>query len=351
MQRRRALGSILILTLFFFNAINFMALALAYHVALGSRSVRERILVAQLENQAQSLLSIAIARLAQNRNEYDSLNEPWSDAEPIEGRGWLPEWDAGEKGEETSVFARYRIIDEESKINVMYASDRQLERLGLSRTQTASLLDWMDEDSFSRADGAEEEYYLRTPDPHACKDAPLETLEELLMIRGFSLDDYRGEDANHNRVLDANEDDGPSELPRDNADGILRLGWIALLRCVGDSRINLNTAPPEVLRALPIREEAVRQILTFRGSDGRSPGATKEERVFRAEKDIESLDVLTDQEISVLKAVARYRSQHFRVFTDVVHRPTGLSRHLEVLVRADEDGSTWILQWRTRTQV
>jgi general secretion pathway protein K len=45
--------------------------------------------------------------------------------------------------------------------------------------------DWLDEDDGIRVDGAENEYYLSLPTPYLPRQGPFETVEELLLIRGF----------------------------------------------------------------------------------------------------------------------------------------------------------------------
>ena len=57
---------------------------------------------------------------------------------------------------------------------------------------TAALIDWIDPDSTDYIDpqtgarGVEESYYQSLPNPIHCKNAPLDSLEELASIRGFT---------------------------------------------------------------------------------------------------------------------------------------------------------------------
>ncbi len=112
-----------------------------------------------------------------------------------------------------------------------------------------SLLDWLDSDDEPRVMGAENAYYQGLPNPYPCKNGPIESLDELLKIRGITASVLYGEDANRNGLLDKNEDDGDASLPLDNADGILDLGLAGYctlrstetnLRSDGSDRINLN---------------------------------------------------------------------------------------------------------------
>jgi hypothetical protein len=333
----RQRGSVLVLVLFVMTVLALTAVSFSYWTALRTRSARDDALIVQLQAHAASAEAIAIARLMENVNDYDHPAEPWHAHPPLAGGNWLEEWTEQDPDSPPNFVTDYQVLDEEGKLHVLFASSEALEKLGMSEEQIASLMDWMDGDDVARSDGAESDYYLAGAHPYYCKNAPLEMLDELLLIRGFHPQDYLGEDVNRNGVLDPNEDDGSLTYPPDDADGRLRMGWVALLTCLGDGRVNLNTAPEAVLRALPITEEAVGQIVGFRAFDENSSGKL-EDHVFRSELDIEQLQGLTDADVLVLKQVATFRSRHFRIFVQSTHFPTGLRYHLEVLVRMGEDG-------------
>ena len=112
-----------------------------------------------------------------------------------------------------------------------------------------SILDWIDSDEEARVGGAESIYYEGLEVPYACRNAPLESIEELLQIQGVTPTLFYGEDANRNGSLDPNEDDGNESPPEDNADGILDPGWREFFTAsskekntsaTGDKKINLN---------------------------------------------------------------------------------------------------------------
>lgn len=94
---------------------------------------------------------------------------------------------------------RYRVVDEERKINVNLASREILIRLldavgvppGSGRDTIAdSILDWIDPDPFHRLNGAEDDYYLRLSPPYRAKNGPLDSIEELRLIRGITPEVY-----------------------------------------------------------------------------------------------------------------------------------------------------------------
>lgn len=132
---------------------------------------------------------------------------------------------------------RYGVTPESSKLNLNACRPEQIEQLltplllGLQienpQELINALLDWVDADSDLTLGGAESEYYNTLTPPYNAKNGPLDTLEEMLLIRGFSARVLYGEDVNLNGILDANEDDGEASFPYDDdGDGVLDLGII-----------------------------------------------------------------------------------------------------------------------------
>ncbi|MHB8108952.1 MAG: type II secretion system minor pseudopilin [Syntrophorhabdaceae bacterium] len=103
-----------------------------------------------------------------------------------------------------------------------------------------SMLDWADNDNLRRLSGAEDEYYLSLPVPYRAKNAPFDTLEELLLVKGISPD-----------LLFGTKE---------------RKGIIHYLTIYGtSSKININAAPREILMALPgLTESMMKRIIDQR---------------------------------------------------------------------------------------
>lgn len=138
-------------------------------------------------------------------------------------------------GAEAEDVFRFGATPEASKLNLNTATEEQIRELltpllldlGITAPEEliAALLDWRDEDEDLRDGGAETEYYETLDPPYLPKNGPLDTIEELLMVRGFSAAVLYGEDVNRNGLLDANEDDGEESFPPyDNGDGVLNHG-------------------------------------------------------------------------------------------------------------------------------
>jgi type II secretory pathway component PulK len=157
---------------------------------------------------------------------------------------------------------RFGVTPESSKLNLNTASDPQIADLitpllldlGIETPDglVNALLDWRDQDSDTRDGGAEDEYYnnLEPGPAYATKNAPFDTVEELLLVKGFNAAILYGEDVNRNGMLDKNEDDGDESFPYyDNGDGILNHGIAPFLTVFAretdsaldnQQRINLN---------------------------------------------------------------------------------------------------------------
>ena len=62
---------------------------------------------------------------------------------------------------------------------------RLLGALGLPQELGGALADWMDADSETSANGAEDEYYLGLAKPYRCANRPLSDIGELVWVKGF----------------------------------------------------------------------------------------------------------------------------------------------------------------------
>jgi type II secretory pathway component PulK len=98
----------------------------------------------------------------------------------------------------------FGLVDEGSKLNLNYLPSNAvvwLPRMTLDLTQ--AILDWRS----TNASGPTVLYYQMQQPPYQCKSDPFETVDELRLVYGASMDILVGEDANRNGVLDPNEND------------------------------------------------------------------------------------------------------------------------------------------------
>ncbi len=185
---------------------------------------------------------------------------------------------------------RYGITDEGARLNLNMASETELRRLLTAVIPVSTenpvdidalvdcLLDWRSPGEQPRAKGAKNSYYLGLTPAYRCKSAPFSTIEELLLVKGFTGWIVFGEDYNQNGLLDPNENDNDTLFPPDNGDGALFRGiapfltlWSREMAQSGDGRqkINLNQQDTQKLQdALTAEFDAsiVSYVMQVRGS-------------------------------------------------------------------------------------
>jgi general secretion pathway protein K len=189
----------------------------------------------------------------------------------------------------------YCITDEEARLNLNTSPPdrvgRLLEALGLEKQDrdviVDSLLDWKDPNEEHRANGAEsEDTYLKRPVPYRSKNANLDSLAELIQIKGITPKLLEGEDG--------------------------RPGLAALTTVKGAGQVNINTVGKEVARALGLSVAEFTEIEQFRqvapySSIGRFSGRalSVNSRTFR----IEAQGLIDGQVRARLTAIVRKRSE------------------------------------------
>ncbi len=278
-------GMVLLVTLVIVAALTLVVISLQFRSLAESKAAAVTAKTEQARTAAMSGIRTAIAVLGAAAEDP----ETWKDnpelfrARPVSvdgaGRGWYFTVYApsGEEGEEV----RYGAIDESGKLNVNVAGEDQLLALGsMNRDLVDCLLDWRDKDEEVRPYGAEREYYESLqPIAYMPRNGPLVSVEELLMVKGFSGSVIYGEDVNLNGLLDPNEEDGEDSFPADDGDSILDAGLLGLATAVswepnvdstGEDRININGKPDDLKESLGgsgLPDETVDFIVICREED------------------------------------------------------------------------------------
>jgi general secretion pathway protein K len=114
-----------------------------------------------------------------------------------------------------------------------------------------SILDWRDRDNLHRINGAEDNHYRSLRVPYEAKDGPLDSLEELLMVRGVTPEIFFGRS-----TPEAAGDNSERIGLRDVATVYPRLG--------GNQKPDVNLAPRKVLIALGTTEDEAESIARYR---------------------------------------------------------------------------------------
>lgn len=186
----------------------------------------------------------------------------------------------------------YGIYDENRKININRVSKEILARLpGMSAEKLAALLDWRDEDDEPEPGGAESDYYLNHRRRYTCKNADIDFLQELKMVKGFTDED------------------------------IHRLS--GLVTVYGDGGVNLNTTSIKILQTLGLKSELAKKICKLRWGSDFTP-FTEDDVIFKKETDIlqklmKHLKLTPAEQVQINRLVSEQligvTSTHFTVYS------------------------------------
>jgi DNA uptake protein ComE-like DNA-binding protein len=158
-------------------------------------------------------------------------------------------------------FIHYSIRDENGKININTASRDVLIKvlaangllLGSDRdTIVDSILDWIDKNDQHRVNGAESDYYQGLSPAYSAKNGPLDSLEELLQVRGVTPELFYGSEEYQSQESSGAE----------NAPGLARIFTVQKV-----SQFNPNTAERVVLEIM-YPENQVNEILAKKEERG-----------------------------------------------------------------------------------
>ena len=218
--------------------------------------------------------------LIQEKCPYDSLNQIWaggpgSDCEtngPLSGFS-LDNYHVGDG------VVSIKIVDLERKININIASAQLIQQtltlMGVDADDISvvsdSIQDWVQPGDLPRVAGAKDDYYQGLDPPYHCKEAPIDDLSELLLVRGVTPEMYdpkrygganqSGTVFNHKLGLGT----APGETPN------YPFGLVDVFTPISNGRVNINTADKNVLQVILDDQsgEIADSVIQFRaGPDG-----------------------------------------------------------------------------------
>jgi type II secretory pathway component PulK len=144
---------------------------------------------------------------------------------------------------------RYGVTDESAKLNInaLIAQDPTGQVLhdalmmlpNMTEDVADAIVDWVDADDNPRDNGAESSYYQGLNPPYSAKNGPLNSLDELLLVRGVTPQLLYGNDRNRNGKRDPGEDDG-NDFNRGWSEFLTVYGRELDADVNGNPRINLN---------------------------------------------------------------------------------------------------------------
>jgi general secretion pathway protein K len=208
---------------------------------------------------------------------YDSLNQKWAG-----GSGSLAEsnsvlssisLDNCPVGDGT---VSIKIIDLERKVNINTANSQMilqaLTLMGVDANDISvvsdSILDWIDSDDLPRVAGAESDYYQGLAVPYYAKNAPIDDLSELLLVKGVTPEMYWGSNATNHTPSVFQHKLGLGTAPGQTPD--YPFGLVEIFTPFSSGKINVNTADANVLQMIPgVDNVTAENIIKIRsGPDG-----------------------------------------------------------------------------------
>lgn len=164
--------------------------------------------------------------------------------------------------------------EQESKFNVNTADEQLLRQILTAMgakpdeiaTVSDSIQDWIDQDDATKPAGAESDYYQGNVPPYHAKNAPVDDIEELQLIKGVTPLIYYGGSTDSGQPfqkhhLGFNTGPGASEE--------IFFGLREVLTPYSSGKLNINTASSNVLSCIPEMDgNAIEGILNLRNSAG-----------------------------------------------------------------------------------
>lgn len=260
-------------------------------------------------------------RKAQLLEEVPADKKEWV----ADGRPYLVPFDQGT--------CEIKVVSEAGKVNINVVSESMLrkiiDQLGLEQEArdivVDSILDWRDPNDFHRVNGAENEYYQSLKEPYYCKNGNLDSVEELLLVRGVTPDLFYGR-----KGLKKEEEEKKVD----------RVGLQDLFSIYSTGeQVDVNSATPVVLTVvLGIPKEVSQQVLKAR-----------EEKIFENLQDL----LQRVPEISpFIKDIGRYLLfrpllAYYTIESRARFQEGGSIRSLKAIVKVDprEKEGYKILQW------
>jgi general secretion pathway protein K len=211
-----------------------------------------------------------------------------------------------------------KIVDLERKVNINAAPPPVLQQaltaMGADAdsisTVVDSIGDWVDSDDAPRTAGAESDYYQGLTPAYYAKNAPIDDLSELLLIKGVTSAMFWGGSADDHSPAAFQRKLGLGHAPGQEPD--YPFGLNDVFTALSSGRININTADANVLQTLPgIDTATAAAIIKQRaGPDGQD--GTEDDTPFVNVSQLQQAGV-DPQIVGQLGQLCDVRSQTFEV--------------------------------------
>jgi general secretion pathway protein K len=313
LQKRSERGVALLAALLAISLMTVLVIDFTNATALGYRSAANRVNALRADCLAKSAIAVGLSLLSQqailnsaSQKPFYALNQPWAMPYPPVPVG--------------GGTASLSIVDDARKININLLINprtgainrdvaqiltRLFEIIGVPQTILPAIVDWLDPDSVESPDGgAEADYYLRLIPPYEPRNGPMPTIGDLRMIRGMTTPIF------------------------------FRL--INFVTTSPESRVNINTAPPEVIAALsPQLASSPREIKEILAIRMATP--------FQDVTDFASLPGVGQNSADLMRLLTT-QSEYFTI--NGVGTYAGTRKFIFATFRSNPNGTAVLTSWR-----
>jgi general secretion pathway protein K len=279
-------GIALVIVMISILVLTILAAGFAYSMKVETKLARNANSEAELEWLGRSGVEycrwVLANSLANPMQPYDSRDQPWAT-----GSGMLGPTNAPIGFVENPITlghgtVSWKIIDLESRFNInsseqllLQVLPKALELMGVAPGANTpivnSILDWIDENDQTHLEGAETKDYETLNPPYAAKNGPIDDISELLLIRGITPEIFYGGSATNYQPNYFNRERG-SFAQGANIAPMVMIGLTNLFTPLSSGKININTAPAEVLQLIPGVDALIAEAIV-NGRSGEDDGS------------------------------------------------------------------------------
>ncbi len=233
-------GAALVLVLLFVVLLTVLVVEHAYEMRVEASFVENNVTRFEAQIAARSAVAYGYSLLAADLEEmavggregsFDSLLDLWAEGLPYQQiNDSIMQCRVSDEYGKLNLNALLRPTDNEENEYLVEALRILFERRGGDPNIVDAVLDWLDFDDEVRPAGAEADYYTTLDPPYGCKNGPMSSVEELLLVAGMTPEIFFGDPQNIDEFPPLTE----------------------LVTVHGDplGRININTARYPVLEAM-----------------------------------------------------------------------------------------------------
>jgi len=251
---------------------------------------------------------------------YDSLNQKWAGGPGTLAASNSPLADVSlENVPLGNGKFTVKITDLNRRININMANQDVLQQaltlMGVDASEIPSvanyILDWIDRDEATRINGVESDYYEGLQPPYLAKNAPIDDLSELLLIKGVTLEMYWGAEARSHI---------PAAFQRvDRFGNVMEtppytVGLAEVFTPISNGKVNINTASSTVLQMIPGIDQVSAECIIRQRSGPDGADGTEDDLPFQSANELG--ECVSGHVMQTVQRLCATRSTAFEVQVD-----------------------------------